>query len=396
MVRFAYRTVPIQSCLRNLLSTKIGGRAWFYQSHSLEQSCSAFHALAYFNKVPSIWVQWLYSYWLNQKPFWTSPTPSKCSWSLKKIYEMREEAASYITYKAGIDSRFLLWHDPWANTGILYKQLGPNIVSIMESMNGALLENMLSLRSWQYTTSNHVAAIEFRQICATFQWQRNDRISWDSINHVNISSLYNFLRLPPAATPAWNNMIWHNYSVPKFSILGWLIMRKRLLTLDRMIRFGMVMENRCILCLTAEENHSHIFCECEFTQSILSRWHLQLHINRQQFEEGNFLVNQMDKTRQRVSYLFLAITFHAIWNERNKRRHDTGHRRSASQLTCEIMRTVREKMFTCKMFQRKIRRDPDLHDCFTSSLEFEFDVVVHFTCLSRWLVCLYCNLWGMP
>lgn len=302
------------------------------------------------NKASFIWIHWLYSYWLCRKPFWTSPIPSKCSWSLKKIYE----AMCHIRYSPGTYSNFLLWHDPWVNNRPIVNQLGSSIISIMESNNSAILEDLLSTGSWENTSSNHVIAIEFRHICATARCQAQDNITWDSSskNQTNISSIWNSLRSTSIA-PHWISLVWHKFSVPKFSILAWLVMKKRLLTLDRMMRFGMTTSTTCILCLTEGETHEHLFCECSFIRDILNSWHLQFSYLWHHFVDGNFLIHRTDNIRMHMSHLFLAAAFHATWTERNKRRHITGHQRTASQLACEIKRIVREKMSTYTVFQSR-------------------------------------------
>ena len=65
------------------------------------------------NKVDSLWIHWLYAFELKRKGFWTMKIPYHCSWTWRRILNLREKAARFIRYSPGLDSQFLLWHDPW-------------------------------------------------------------------------------------------------------------------------------------------------------------------------------------------------------------------------------------------------------------------------------------------
>ena len=56
--------------------------------------------------------------------------------------------------------------------------------------------------------------------------------------------------------------------IPRFSTLVLLAIRGRLNTRDRLVRFGLHEEERCVLCTKANESHNHLFFEYEFSSKI--------------------------------------------------------------------------------------------------------------------------------
>lgn len=58
-------------------------------------------------------------------------------------------------------------------------------------------------------------------------------------------------------------------AIPNFSLLLWLVFRHRLLTKDRMIRFGMKKESICYLCNCWSETIKHLFLDCLYAEVVL-------------------------------------------------------------------------------------------------------------------------------
>ncbi|XP_074271403.1 uncharacterized protein LOC141595338 [Silene latifolia] len=63
----------------------------------------------------------------------------------------------------------------------------------------------------------------------------------------------------------WVPLIWNHYNVPKHSIIGWLAIHKRLMTKDRLLRFGVLSDAICDMCLDHQEDHQHLLYGCAFS-----------------------------------------------------------------------------------------------------------------------------------
>lgn len=169
------------------------------------------------NKEQSIWVTWIYSTFLHHKSFWDMSTPSKCPWSLKQIFKACVMARNHVNYSIGRISCFSLWHDPWVMGRSLVERLGPSVISIMRSSPMAPVHG----------GSNHVLAIELRQLCFAIHPRSVDRITWgdNGDNPLSISTIWQTLR-QRGDPPPWVSMIWHTFAVPKYSVLLWLAINK--------------------------------------------------------------------------------------------------------------------------------------------------------------------------
>ncbi|PRQ37611.1 putative reverse transcriptase zinc-binding domain-containing protein [Rosa chinensis] len=64
------------------------------------------------------------------------------------------------------------------------------------------------------------------------------------------------------------NKLWKLNVQPKIKIFGWLLLRGRLKTRDRLSRFGIINDNSCLLCNRDNETADHLFGYCEFTKEV--------------------------------------------------------------------------------------------------------------------------------
>lgn len=150
----------------------------------------------------------------------------------QKFFNARDVARQHISYRIAV-SDFLMWHDPWVNSRTLVEHLGDSIISIMESRQ---LARIGVFDNWQNSQSYHVLAIELRAICGTIRSHNFDSIKWDSIVGflVTVSTICNSLHTT-RTPPPWIVMVWNKFTVPKFSVLTWLVLKKHLSTSDRLI-----------------------------------------------------------------------------------------------------------------------------------------------------------------
>ena len=88
---------------------------------------------------------------------------------------------------------------------------------------------------------------------------------WSCKNKFDASLAYQHFRRHGARVP-WHRQIWCPEALPKFSFIGWLAARGRLLTRDRL--HGPVIHLECPFCGTRPESHAHLFFACPVTSSI--------------------------------------------------------------------------------------------------------------------------------
>lgn len=78
---------------------------------------------------------------------------------------------------------------------------------------------------------------------------------WGRDGRFRIGEVYEVLIL-------WKRIIWENFSIFKYRVVLWLVMRNGLVIIDNMCRRGWVMFNRCVLCCYVVESRDYSFFEC--------------------------------------------------------------------------------------------------------------------------------------
>lgn len=288
--------------------------------------------------------------------------PSKSSWTWKKILQFRPLALRSIVYTPGEHSSFLLWHDPWLQGKPLLQVFDNSIVSALESNSQATVSSIQSNGNWHLGVSNYHLVRELRQMCDGIVFSGDDCIAWNSsgnqLRALKISTIYSTL-FTHRTGPPWLDFVWSKFRVPKFAFISWLIMKERLLTRDRMINLGMPTASQCLLCMTQDESHSHLFCSCPFIQDVFRGCGIGV-TTWADFCVGRFLTQGFDQIRTNILYLFISAIFYNVWSERNLRLHNPGQYTLASQLTDNIRIAVRMKLHSCTAFQTKVTHDPSL------------------------------------
>lgn len=70
----------------------------------------------------------------------------------------------------------------------------------------------------------------------------------------------------------WYLWVWNSANIPKHSFICWLICHKRVKTRDKLKTYGVVNDNRCLVCEADEESCSHLFFKCVYSCRIMDAW----------------------------------------------------------------------------------------------------------------------------
>ncbi|XP_074314393.1 uncharacterized protein LOC141649604 [Silene latifolia] len=80
----------------------------------------------------------------------------------------------------------------------------------------------------------------------------------------NVAAGYSWLQGSIPKVP-WYPIIWNRLNLPKHSLIGWLAIQSRLLTKDRLVRFGIITDGACDMCLDQPEDHMEMSISDEET-----------------------------------------------------------------------------------------------------------------------------------
>jgi hypothetical protein len=86
------------------------------------------------------------SYWLKGRSLWNISIPKVCSWSWKKLLNLRETAKKFISFKVGEGTSISLWFDLWHPAGRLLDTYVFRIVYDIGSILDARLSSVIKDR----------------------------------------------------------------------------------------------------------------------------------------------------------------------------------------------------------------------------------------------------------
>ncbi|XP_078170733.1 uncharacterized protein LOC144564966 [Carex rostrata] len=142
---------------------------------------------------------------------------------------------------------------------------GINVREALEMGMQSLLRDQLSDSAQEQllTLTNEITG---RQI---LNMQREDDVTWRwaSNGSFTVRSAYKAIKNGPRV--ATNTHIpWSIKAPPRFKVFAWIMTLNRILTIDNLIKKGMHIVNRCVMCKNALETVKHLFGECQTAKAL--------------------------------------------------------------------------------------------------------------------------------
>ncbi|XP_039007590.1 uncharacterized protein LOC120135392 [Hibiscus syriacus] len=158
----------------------------------------------------------------------------------------------------------------------------------------------------------------------------------------------------------WNQIkekwIWDNIRVrrEKFSLISWMAILDRLPTKDRFVRFGLVIDNVCVVCGSGMESQDHLFAKCSYAKEVRGAVLISCGLRYESYswdERFSWLIENLKGKSLRVRILKLAWTgfLYFIREERNHR-HFRGLTRSVDVTVNRIKEAVKIKLYRHCMY----------------------------------------------
>ncbi|XP_074291907.1 uncharacterized protein LOC141618725 [Silene latifolia] len=139
----------------------------------------------------------------------------------------------------------------------------------------------------------------------------------------NVSVGYKWLQGNLSPVP-WYPIIWNILNLPKHSIIGWLAIQCQLMTKDRLIRFGVIADGHCDVCLDHPEDHSHLLYGCRFSSccwKLLAEW-LDVSLPDTEILDWCRRLRCRSLMKKQIVTAAIMAMIYQIWNARNIFRMD--------------------------------------------------------------------------
>ncbi|XP_059295395.1 uncharacterized protein LOC132048717 [Lycium ferocissimum] len=135
----------------------------------------------------------------------------------------------------------------------------------------------------------------------------------------------------------WKCLMYANDARRKAVFTMWLAMHGRLLTLDRLDSWGMIVDTKCVLCQGHDETRNHLLLECSFSKSVwqsILKWMKEEDQRAISWDRLTELIIRKSKGKSKRAQIFkLVVTefIYAIWIERNARLYEVIFRKNFQQ-----------------------------------------------------------------
>lgn len=248
----------------------------------------------------------------------------------RKILKSRELAKKFYKVQVCNGRNTSFWAESWSSLGILkdivrdgsYIDMGiPICATVEDSMNHRRRNHPVAILNRIEMEIEKVK--EGRVLEEDIPIWRNDKGKYKK----SFSTKSTWLSIRDSHQQChWNQAIWFKHATPKYSFISWIAMRGRLATRDRMQYWNGNADVSCALCREPLETLTHLFFECAYSAQVwdalmkgmLKDQHTRVWENLVNLISGP---SSWSKMKLYIARYMLQATVHAIWRERNRRRH---------------------------------------------------------------------------
>ena len=173
---------------------------------------------------------------------------------------------------------------------------------------------------WDYQPSSS-ASWYWRQICVTKEKLKQffTLSDLEGMAHYSVKQVYEkMLDLKPRVH--WDRLAWNRLLTPKHRFICWLAAQCRLQTTAKLARIGISQTALCLICGLQDEDHNHLFFQCQFSYQIMHA--MQQWLGVPMAGTLHQLVrkighNRVSKFRKQVIFAAIGTAVYLIWKSRN-------------------------------------------------------------------------------
>ena len=254
----------------------------------------------------------------------------------------------------GDGTKVFLWYDFWLLNGLIQQIIGDDLIAETGLSKKVKVAQFLRQGQWRWPWTGSTGIGSIRQTLRSFPVPDGnipDSIAWipDKRGKFFIGSAWNTLRVRGEQVE-WYNLVWFRGKISKASFCLWLAVRGRLYTQDRW--FNQDPDMRCMLCNNSEEDHQHLFFQCEWSKQLWNMIKMKCKIQAPE-QTWHSLISWLSnawrtKNLRTLSWnLSFATTVYHIWMERNSRFYN-GVSLSVLRIGERILDMVKMKMASLK------------------------------------------------
>ena len=302
-------------------------------------------------------MNWVKVHLIRDHSFWDLPIPSNCSWTWRKLLQLRAEVRPFIRHIIGDGRHTSLWFDTWLPFGPILPQFEERVIYDSALLRQAKVASIITNGRWMWPIANSPDLLILKQaipFTMVPDVSKGDEVIWSYSKSGRYSTNLAWLALRDRhSLVTWHKLIWFPKAIPKCGFILWLAIRERLGTLDRLhvASSGWT----CFLCNSCVENHEHLFFSCSYSNLI---WRDLKQKGDISFGDLSWrdCISQMvalckgKSLTSMVRKLCFATRVYLIWEERNRRLHDNSLR-EAKAVLWSITDLIRHRLYALRGIQ---------------------------------------------
>ena len=207
----------------------------------------------------SLWLQWSHVFVIKSNCFWTMKAPCDCSWTWRKLFQLRPIARPFVRSITGNGTSTFFWYDNCHTAGPLIDYLGSDFVAISGIPRTAKVSSVIFNDVWTWPFLS-VGVPPFQP-----NPHLRDSIVWSisPSSQYHAMSTWNALRSHhPWA--AWHKLVWFPKLIPRHSFILWMAIRGKLRTKDKLSVWRVTADAKWLLCNQDEVTYGHLFLYSSF------------------------------------------------------------------------------------------------------------------------------------
>ncbi|KAI0496569.1 hypothetical protein KFK09_022889 [Dendrobium nobile] len=293
----------------------------------------------------------IYSWFKNKYYSPWKPPVAKASKFWKVICSTAYKIKNHFSFNINSTSKFSLCWDPLINGKSLsdFFQINQRFTGL--SVNSCIRDNVWTLPDYFPDNMKHaISAIEIKEQPA---------LAWDGSLNPNFKNFLNsyYTHLEEVN---WHKYVWYKSYSLRYSILTWMAILQKLKVADLLIKKSIQVNPVCCLCNNAQEDHNHLFFNCDFTFNVINKLIPELNsflLKPNLIQVFDYMDNQllMSKWEKNFCWFTIGCTVYHLWRERNNRKF-ANKWNSTENIIITIKNAIRVKTCSWKHFHHLIEK----------------------------------------
>jgi hypothetical protein len=206
------------------------------------------HIWNFFSRSGSLWVAWIQENWLKGRSFWQVSIPQHCSWSWKKILQLRGIAKKFVKFEAGDGHNIFLWYDNWHPLGCLIDKFSYRPMYDAGHSIGPKLSSIIRRGSWFWPNARSEALVEIQSRLPEVLIGEVDQPIWGTKGGVfSCAETLEELREKKPVVE-WHDVVWFSTAIPKHAFFLWFAFQDAITTREKLCSWGYTKDSLCLFC----------------------------------------------------------------------------------------------------------------------------------------------------